>query len=218
MGAASGAMGAAVASHNKGGQYLRARTVPSGAVPSPGQSVVRNAVSSLSPAWSTELTAVQRAAWSTYALNVPGRNRLGDAIQLSGQNWYIACNTPRLQVGLSRIDDAPVTYDRGTPTVSPAIVLLNDSAGTFDYGVESGTLTMDANAILYQGRAFNPGRSKYYGSFRVVDKFDLGGGASGGAFTPVFPIGSSENQMCFQLVFSNDDGRLSPPQRFTFPA
>lgn len=215
VGAASGKMGALVASHNKGGQYMRARVVPSGAVPTPFQSAVRNALASLSPAWSAELTADQRAAWENYALNVPGTNRLGDSIQLSGQNWYIACNTPRLQAGLPRVDDAPVIFDRGAISLSPTILALTDGGGTLSLG--AGTVTADANYLLFQGRPFSPGRAKYYGSFRLTDVEGMSGGITGNTFTPSFPVGGTDSQSAFNLVITYDDGRLSTPFRVTFP-
>lgn len=213
VGAASGKLGAMVASHNKGGQYMRARVTPSGAVPTPEQSVVRNAVSSLASAWSQELTQDQRDGWANYALNVPGTNALGDAIQLSGQNWFIACNTPRLQAELARVDDAPLIFDRGTPSWTPSILALTDTAGTVGLG---GSITAAGNALLYGGRPFSGGRSKYYGSFRLAEVDSLSAGASTIAFTPPFSIGTSGTQMEFRLVLSRDDGRLSAPFRFTF--
>lgn len=214
MGAASGAIGSAVASHNKGGQYLRARVVPSGAVPTFEQAIVRNSLASLAAAWSAELTPEQRDAWTNYALNVPGVNRLGDSIQLSGQNWYIACNTPRLQNALARVDDAPTIFDRGNLSLFPEIILLNDSAGTFILGA---TITAPATALLYMGRPFSVGRNKYYGSFRLTADADLTAGLSQSSFTPAFIVGSSANQVAFNLVISYDDGRLSTPFRLTFP-
>ncbi len=214
VGAASGKLGSVVASHNKGGQYLRARVTPTGAVPTPYQSAVRNALSSLAAAWSSDLDPDQRSGWETYALNVTGTNRLGDSIQLSGINWYIACNTPRLQAGLDRVDDAPTTYDRGSISMVPTIPLLNDTEGHVEYGV---TLTAPANVLIYEGRPFSSGRSKYFGSMRLAKVQDITAGVTGNTFVPAFLIGSSNNQDAFDLVISYDDGRLSTPFRVTFP-
>lgn len=215
VGAASGKVGSLVASRNKGGQYMRARVVPSGAVPTPQQSAVRNALSSLSPAWSNTLTPDQRAGWTNYALNVPGVNRLGDAIQLSGQNWYVACNTPRLQAGLPRVDDAPVIFDRGALSLTPAVNALTDAGGTISLAM-AGTVTADASILTYMGRPFSAGRAKYYGSMQLADTTDITGGSSAVIFTPTFPVGGSINQVAFDLVLSYQDGRLSTPFRVTF--
>lgn len=213
VGAASGKLGAMVASHNKGGQYLRARTVPSGSVASAAQAIVRNAVASLSAAWSNELTDEQRAGWGEYALNVPGTNALGDSIQLSGQNWYIACNTPRLQAEVARIDDAPTSFDRGTPTVNLNVAALTDAGGTITFG---GTVTGTMTAFIYQGHTFSAGRNKYYGSFQICGSVDIAGSASQVAFTPTFPVATAGNKTAFKVAFSQADGRLSTPLGVTF--
>lgn len=213
VGAASGKLGSVVASHNKGGQYLRARVVPSGAVASAAQQSVRNAVGSLAAAWGSELDDDQRAGWSEYALNVTTTNKLGDAIQISGQNWYIACNTPRLQAELARIDDAPTIFDRGTPTLILNVPALADAGGTITLG---SAVTLDANCLIYQGHPYGPGRDKYYGSYQLAGVVDMTAGASQVTFTPVFPIGSDPVKVALKLVFTNDDGRLSTPQGVTF--
>lgn len=215
VGAASGKLGAMVASHNKGGQYMRARVVPSGAVASAQQAIVRNAVASLSAAWGTELDDLQRAGWSEYALQVPGTNALGDTIQLSGQNWFIACNVPRMQAELLRIDDAPVIFNRGTPTINPIVSALDDEGGTITWGATlEGTFT----CLIYQGHSYSQGRNKYYGSYQLTGITEVTTSASRSTFTPVFPLGSSSNKMAFKLVFSQADGRLSTPMGVTFPA
>jgi hypothetical protein len=213
VGAASGKLGAMVASHNKGGQYMRARVVPSGRVASAAQAVVRNAVASLAAAWGSILTDEQRAGWSEYALNVPGLNALGDSIQLGGQNWYIACNVPRLQATTTRIDDAPTIFDRGTPTVILDVPALTDAGGTLTFG---GTIGAIMDYMLYMGHPYGPGRNKYYGSFQLTAAATLGATDSAVTFTPVFPIGSDPAKVAFKLVFSQTDGRLSTPQGVTF--
>lgn len=213
VGAASGKMGSMVASHNKGGQYLRARVTPSGAVASPAQATVRNSLAALAAAWGTELSAEQRSAWEDYALNVPGSNALGDSIQLSGQNWYIACNVPRLQASLARVDDAPTTFDRGTPSLPGLFITQGDSSGTIGFG---SSLTMTGNYLLYQGRPYNIGRNKYYGSYQLVTTASLAAGATGFNFTSAFPIDSGVSQQAYRLQFTRDDGRLSTPLGVTF--
>lgn len=223
VGAASGKLGAMVASHNKGGQYMRARVTPSGAVPTAFQQVVRNAVAGLVPAWSSELTDDQRNAWNIYATNVLGRNALGDAIQLSGQNWYIGSNTLRIQAGLDRVDDGPTIFDRGAVPWAPEVLALTDSTGTISLGYAAGSLTGgDATILLFQGRPFSSGRTKYFGSFRLVAPFEESDGStlnlSGWGSQPFPAPAGTVSQQSFQLVMLRDDGRYSSPTRITFQA
>lgn len=215
-GAASGKMGAMVAARNKGGQYLRQRAKPTGAVASEFQQVVRNALASLVVAWTSELDAEQRAGWATYALNVPVINRLGDSIHLSGQNWFIACNTPRLQAELTRIDDAPVIFDRGTPHLPALAVTVAGSDIAIAFG---GTLSPGQAVIAYQSQPFSAGRSKYYGAFRLLNVLNNAGsvGITGGSLTSVLPLPGAEAQGVIRLVISQTDGRLSTPLDVTFP-
>lgn len=109
---ASGSVGGVTASHNAGGMYLRARTIPTD--PSTAQQIkIRNFVASLANKWSSALSDAQRAAWQVYAANVPLLNPLGDQILVSGINQYTRSNVARLQATMSRVDDAPVIYNTG---------------------------------------------------------------------------------------------------------
>lgn len=213
-GAASGKMGAMVAARNKGGQYLRARVVPSGRVASEFQQPIRNALASLVTQWNSELTQEQRDGWGTYALGVRVLNRLGDSIQLSGQNWFIACNTPRLQAEIAVILDAPTTFDRGT-------VLIPGLSGTIAGGniiwSSSGTVTGPCDLLFYQGQPFSAGRNKYYGSFRYIQSTHIGTvGITGGTLTPVLPLPADGSKGVLRITATQPDGRLSTPLDATF--
>jgi hypothetical protein len=170
----SGSLGGVTAGHAKGGMYLRARSVPVNPA-STYQQQVRAAVASLSQAWGTSLTPVQRAAWNAYGSNVSTTNSVGDTIFLSGQSWYIACNTPRLQADaklgatLGRIDDAPTVYDRGDTGVigisdfTETIGLEFTIAGAPDWAADAA-----AFALIFQGLPGSAGRQFFGGPWRLV--------------------------------------------------
>ena len=103
----SGSVGGVVASHNKGGAYLRNRTVPTNPN-SARQLTARMALASASQAWAV-LTQVQRDGWNAYAAATPLVNRLGESITVSGFNMYIRTNSFLASSGESAIDDAPLT-------------------------------------------------------------------------------------------------------------
>lgn len=119
----SGSIAGLTYSHNRGGLYTRARAVPTNPNTSAQQSA-RNAFASLVALWQT-LTSAQRDAWNTYAENVTVLSALGDPLTLTGQQMYIRCNSPRLRVGLDRVDDGPTTYSMGSFT--PVIVQANEA-------------------------------------------------------------------------------------------
>lgn len=109
----SGSIGGMTIAHNSGGQYIRARTIPTNPN-TPAQQTVRNAMAILSTRWVEALTQVQRDAWQVYAGNVTVTNALGDQINISGLNMYIRGNVSRILGSLPIADNAPTIFDIGT--------------------------------------------------------------------------------------------------------
>ena len=211
----SGSIGGMTAGHNKGGIYLRAR----GMMPNPNtgrQIAVRNAVTTLVQRWSESLDEGQRQVWDTYAKNVLLTNRLGDPLQISGQNHYVRSNTPRLQSGLPIIDDGPGLFnlgDTGTLTIDalgdqdPAVAV--DVAGSPDWAADD-----EGSLIGWMGLPQNAGRNFFRGPWRLL------GEVGGSTATPVteagFPILSGApfpmspgQRVWFYFRATNQDGRLS---------
>ena len=76
IGEASGSIASLTFSHNRGGQYVRQRTIPT----NPNtvfQQAIRSLVSELTSRWQNTLTEAQRAAWDQYAVQVPLLDPLG---------------------------------------------------------------------------------------------------------------------------------------------
>lgn len=215
-GATSGKLGPAVASRNKGGQYLRSRVVPSGAVPTPAQEVMRNALRSVVPTWSSGLSQSNRDAWNTYGQNVPTVDVLGDTIQLSGQNWFVGCNALRTQLGQAQVIKGPQIFDRGGVDYTGTTITLGGSTGTLTLGTAPADLGLvDGDVIaLYGGRDFNPGRSKYFGSFQLTSLVAGDDTNSSFIFDLLFEHNTG-NAMAFNLVVSRSDGRYTTPSRIT---
>lgn len=212
----SGSIGGMTGSHNRGGLYLRARSIPVN-TNTARQVAVRSAITSLTSAWNQSLTATQRAAWNLYGSNVLVPGALGDPIQLSGQNQYIRSNTPRLQAGLARIDAAPTVFDLGDPgslsltsianTTNSIVVAIGDAP--------AWAADDDATLLMYQGRPQNAGRLSFNGPYRFVGTF------AGNSTTPVtsadtglapfalpYTIAAGQSNAIFCRV-SQADGRLS---------
>ena len=215
-GATSGKLGPAVASRNKGGQYLRSRVVPSGGTPTPQQEVIRNAIRSVVPSWSS-LTPDQRAGWNTFGTNVPTVDVLGDTIQLSGQNWYVGANVLATQIGTPLFEDAPTTFDRGGIDLSAASFTAGASSGTLSMGAPLNTLfggDSTGTMNIYLGRDFSAGRSKYFGSFQYTNTY--GSNRTNPSFEFTLPFAhSSSNQLAMNIVIQRGDGRYTTPSRLT---
>ena len=159
LAAASGSAGGNTASHGRSGQYLRARTVPTDPA-SPFQNQIRIIFGNISISWRS-LTTAQRAAWATYAANVPVRNRLGDTIFLTGHTMYIRNNAARLQAGLDRVDDGPTIFSAvEIPDYAPSTKPLKPSL-TFDLFADAPWMNDPGAAMLVYATRQASGTTRY---------------------------------------------------------
>lgn len=221
---ASGSIAGVTYGRAKGGTlYRRARAIPvNPATMYQGQ--VRNALAALVERWE-ELSQAERDAWNLYGENVLVTNKLGDQIPLSGQNWFIACNTPRLQwnakfiaATFPRVDAAPTLFNRGD--FSTVEMTQADSSTGIDitFDVNDPWVSIDeAGLILYMGRPRNQGRNAFKGPWRQVSAilgdsttpetspFTVSAGVAGGNGWPL--IANQRISMMAQLTLA--DGRLT---------
>lgn len=208
---ARGSLAGLTYSRNRGGLYVRARAVPT----NPGtdqQQAVRSWLGQLVGLWLSTLDAVQRAAWESYAAQVTVPNKLGDQIHLSGQQHYIRSNVPRLQAGLTRVDDGPTVYDLGDFTQPEVCVnATTDIAyvtftGTDDWVDEDG-----AAMLVYLSRDLAPTINYHRGPYRFADSID--GDSVSAPSTPAAvacPFNMTEGNHAFARVrVTRADGRLS---------
>lgn len=220
---ASGSVGGTTYSHTRSGLYMRARSIPVNPNTA-NQLAVRAALTTLVTVWTQTLTPARRAAWDLYAANTPVVNALGDPINLSGQNWFIAANTPRIQSNtkipttpISPIYDAPTVFDRGAFD-SPTYVASEAAGITVSFNA-ADTWNQAAGAMfVYQGRPQNPSRNFYKGPFRLIAAFD----GSTPATSPInisaatvallgYPFVVGQN-LSVRFVVSQADCRLSSPR------
>lgn len=211
----SGKLAGIVASRNKGGTYFRRLRVPSGSTPTSQQQALRNAFRANAPGWQA-LDSEQRDAWNVYAANVFTVDAIGSSIQLSGFNWYGGSNSLRAQATLPLVQDAPVIFDRGGVDLSGSEWAAGASTGTLTLAVTPASiLDNDSNnhLLVFQGRDFSPGRSKYFGSFQLVDTIAGNDTHATFTFATLFPHSSSNNQEV-RIVTVRGDGRYDGGQTF----
>jgi len=166
----SGSIGGTVFSHNRFGQYIRARTVPVNPN-TDRQAGIRNIARSIAIAWENTLTQGQRDAWDVYGGNVGWLNKLGDPVHLTGLNHFLRSNTPRLQLGLARIDVAPGIFNLATAELAlggSASEALQQITTTFD---DTAPWTGEAGGFqaFYMGRPVNGGIKFFGGPYRLLD-------------------------------------------------
>lgn len=168
VGAASGKLGSLVASHNSGGQYMRARVTPTNPQTS-RQLVVRNNFASLANAYANVLTDEQRLAWKTFGLSLTGIfNPMGDAITLSAIAAFVRQNAARLQAGLDVVVDPPADGTAAVLSTGTNANIVGDDLSVV-FTDTDGWATADGGALLvYTGRPLNPGESFYKGPYRFA--------------------------------------------------
>lgn len=212
----SGSVGGIVASHNRGGTYFRQRAIPV----NPNtifQQAVRGFLATLTSLWNDLLTTAERAAWDLYATNVLIPNRLGDPRNIGGLGQYVRSNVPRLQVGLTRVDDAPIIFDLG-PFTNPTFDTFVAATDVFNvnFTVADAWVSEDGAAMLISSsRSTNPTINFFQGPYRAVAPI-LGDSGAPPA-TPVVTLTAFNiavgNKTFIQIRISRADGRLTLPFR-----
>lgn len=208
--ATSGSIGGTTYSHNRGGQYTRARRIPVN-TNTVQQQTIRNAVSQLTTRWQNTLTAAQRTAWSTYAAAVPLVGPLGNTRDVGGLAHYVRSNVPRLQAGLAVVDAGPTvmslpTFSNPTLTIAaPGSTSSMAFTNTDDWANEVG-----GAMLVFMSREAAPSINFFNGPYRYAGKI-VGAGTpptSPASLTPPFPV-SAGNKIFYRAEVVTADGRLS---------
>lgn len=211
----SGSVGGLVGSHNAGGMYFRARSIPVNPNTAE-QQAVRSILAGLAAAWTTELTSDQRAAWENYAAAVPITDSLGEPRFISGLSHYVRSNVPRLQAAVARVDDGPVIYT--LPSLSPVGATPDasddDADVTFDNG-DSWATAVGGYLLLYASRPQGAGINYFKGPYRYMGKVAGAVVPPTSPATIALPFPVAEGDQVFFLARSSQvDGGLSSPFRF----
>lgn len=171
---ASGSVGGLTFGHNRGGLYMRARSIPVNPNTT-RQAAVRAGLTQAVNNWNSVLTPAERAEWTTYAANTPVTSKLGDALTLSGQQMYIRTATVGAQ--LTTVGGfiypiptaAPAVFNLGdftTPTVPTADVVTGVSANV--EMADAWAQETDSYMLLFQGRPMNASRNYFRGPWRLI--------------------------------------------------
>jgi hypothetical protein len=212
--ATSGSANGLTASRNRGGRYFRARAIPTN--PNTARQVqVRANFGAAVNDWGL-LSIGDRDAWNLYASNVPVTNTLGETINLSGQQWFIAADSFALDLvdGGAAVDQPPfppTTFSRGV--LITGATTLGVAAG-FSAVIDNSQLlpgTGEGGVGIYMGRPQNPTRSFFRGPWRRCFA------STNTAFTGTATITTANlpfaitlgQRVWFQLRGLGNDGRLS---------
>ena len=115
----SGSIGGVTSSHNRAGQYKRARRAPVSPTRTDKQGVARSRFGAASALWQSMTTTLQ-AAWTAFAHSYPVVDSLGQTVVLTGQQYFVGLNAQLLACGLPTSTVIPTNttmYPVGTPAL-----------------------------------------------------------------------------------------------------
>ena len=217
----SGSLAGMTMSHNRGGNYIRGRNIPTNPN-SVYQQAVRSIFAQLASIWSSVLTQVQRDAWDLYAANVWLPGPLSDPRNVGGLGMYQRSNVARLNIGeatILRIDDAPDIFDLGDYT-APAIASATGSTNTLSMTFDNTDAWANEDLAVMSiavSRPTNPGINFFKGPYRFTQEILGDSGTpptSPVAVVSPFPFAAGQRVFVFVRV-SRADGRLSASFRGT---
>lgn len=134
VGQISGRVGGTVFAHNRGGAYMRNGSIPS-IVMTQKAMLYKGYLAAASQLYANA-TDDEAAAWREYAANHPVTNRLGRSHNLTGGNWFVACNSRLIAAGVT-----PITL----PPNAPAPTGSQIASAAVAAGAGSATITLSVN-------------------------------------------------------------------------
>lgn len=215
----SGSIAGVTASRNRGGSFFRNRVIPL----NPNttfQQAIRTNFGTLSSYWLSTLTAGERDAWDTYALNVLIPDSLGEPRNVGGLGMFKRSNVPRIQAGITpfpQVDAAPTEFNLGSYT-APVVGAVSAAGGTLSLAftaADDWANEDEAGMFVLISRGVNASRNYFKGPYRFA------GSIAGDSSTPptspaslTLPFTVAVGQKVFiQARVSRADGRLSTPFR-----
>lgn len=209
---ASGSIGGTTYSHNRGGMYRRARSIPTNPN-SASQQAIRSFFAQAAAQWGNALSAAQRAAWNNYGDLTPVTSVMGDEIKLSGQQMFVASATFRLRAGATVILDGPTTP--GLAELSGVTVTNGSGSADINYDASNAWANSDDGVLAIQtSRNLAVGINYFGGPYRFAVAVD-----GDGTTPPVSPENLTSNafgfvlsdqRVAFRIRASDGEGRLSP--------
>jgi hypothetical protein len=212
---ASGSVDGLVFSHNRGGRYIRRRTIPTNPNSSM-QQVTRAAFAAAMARWRDVATAIQRAAWKVYAANTPMVNALGETIYLTGPQMYCRTNSVAIQRSITPFDDAPTTF--GLPELSPLTIAAAAPAAnvTLNFNVNDDWVGVTGTYLFaFFHQPENPTIDFCKGPFRICDATQGNTGSpptSPDTLGQGFWVFTAGQKLFGRFILLDEQGRLSVPQ------
>lgn len=207
----SGSMNGIVFSRNRGGAYIRNRSLvtnPNTSFQVEARGNFRDAVD----AWTNNLDDTSRSEWETYAANTPLVNKLGEPKLRSGQQMFIRSYQALAMVGGDAPTGAPAIFDLGTFTVPTIAADASDGEISIDFNNGDDWATQVGGFLsIKQSRPQNPTINFFRGPWRFVTSI------AGALIAPTSPAEVPANflpltagqRLFFEVRAIQADGRVS---------
>lgn len=169
IGAISGSIGGTVFSHNKGGPYIRNRTIPTKATSE--YAIAQKAeLTYIAQKWQAE-TAATQAAWREWAKTNPISNALGQSRTVSGHVAYIKINATLLACNLLPVILPPVLT---APAPLTSLTVSADiGPGTFDIAWTATPLAATDLLMIWAALVDSPGINYVDNLYKLIAKSAL---------------------------------------------
>lgn len=205
---ARGKVGGQVFSKNRSGSYVRTKVTPSNPR-TERQSVVRQALGSISAAWSA-LTTAQISGWNAAVANWQTTNIFGDSGSPSGKTLFAKLNLNINNIGGALLADVPQKMDMpvmGTPNA--AINLDGESIQWNGLLIPAGVyLVVSATPVLSRGTRFFKGKFRQIGVYGTLPNLETG---AYDALIAKFGEPAQYGNMAFELKYVLANGQASTP-------
>ena len=205
LGNLRGSIGANTFSHNRGGDYVRRRVSPTNPN-STRQQTMRTFLGTLAALWSSTLTPAQREQWNIWSGNQAKEGPLGNSINWSGINGYVALNTHLLDAGDLRIDAPPaVVAPTGLLTLSVDI----SAATTADFTFTGTPLAANHKLVTFMSLPQSGAALPNFKQTRIVG-YSAAAQASPYAATLPFSVITTQTVVFFTAIMDDETGLFSP--------
>lgn len=208
----SGSIAGNVHARNRFGNYIRPRTKPVNPH-SDRQEQARSIVSHLAEYWHANLDAVQRGLWDTYAAAIAMKNRLGEAIHLTGYNHFIRSNAAYNMVNPAIIEAAPtiLSLPEKDTVLRCTEEDIADQTFTFACDIAGWGANGDGKAQIYvhQGRPQLASRNFFGGPWRFADHVGQVEAETGTFDAPAAFSFALGQKVWFAARLQTESGRLS---------
>jgi len=167
---------------------------------------MRTFLGTLAALWSSTLTPVEREQWNTWASLQAKTGPLGNSINWTGINAFVALNAHLLDAGDARIDAPPIVVaPTGLLTLSVDISAINTADVTFT----ATPMAANHRPVMFMSLPQSGAALPNFKQCRIVG---YGAAAQESPWAATIPFSVTSGQTCvfFVAIMDDETGLFSP--------